>query len=177
MIIWDTETTGLLGPSALPISEQPYLTEIALMRVDAGLNEVERFHTLIRPPISIPDVTIKINGIDDAMVAKSPSFARIYATLANFFLGEEVMVAHNLPFDRGMLATELQRLDRLLQFPWPSSHLCTAEESESIEGKYLKQQYLYELATGKPANQTHRAMGDVEQLLVVIRYLRKLGLM
>lgn len=173
--VLDFETTGVLGPTALPLDQQPFAIDIGLIIIQKapGLPEVESFTSLINPGIDIPDEASKINGISDAMVKDAPGFAGIYSKLVDLIFGCSVLVAHNLPFDRGILASELQRIGRLYQFPWPPEHICTCEETEHLEGKMLKQEALFKMATGEDAGQTHRAFDDVGQLVTILRWIQK----
>ena len=176
MILIDTETDGLLGPTALPLEQQPKIIQVALLVLDATKKKMPRIHewnTFVNPGRPIPLEVTKITGITNAMVKDAPSFAKIYPALIQFFCGQKEMVAHNLPFDRGVLAGELQRIGKLLQFPWPPVHICTAETTEHIQGKYMRQEALYEHCTGRPANQTHRANDDVAQLEEIVRWCRQ----
>lgn len=178
MIILDTETTGLLGPTALPLDQQPQIIEFAATQLKetkgGGLKVGKSLHLLLNPGVPLSDEIIKITGLTDDDLKDAPSFAVVYQSIVDFFIGEEIMVAHNLPFDRGMLAGELQRIDKLLAFPWPPKHICTAEATEHLseDGKYMKQEALYKLATGRDANQTHRANDDVAQLVEIVRWMR-----
>ncbi len=171
IVVIDFETTGLLGPTALPLDQQPHATEVGVIVLlqKKGLPEHEHFSSLIKPPIPIP----KDMPVTDEDVADAPVFASLYPTLVNLVLGCSALVGHNLPFDRGILAGELQRIGRLYQFPWPPDHFCTAEETQHLEGKYLKQEALYKLATGEDAEQTHRALDDVQQLVTILRWIQK----
>lgn len=178
VILFDTETTGLLGPSALPLEQQPRIIELGLLKLDGGtLKEVDAISQLLNPEQSLSAEITKITGLRDSDLRGAPTFATMYPRLAGFFLGAEMLVGHNLPFDRGMLAGELQRMGRLLEFPWPPRHVCTAEQTEHLEGKLLKQEALYQRVTGKPADQTHRAGDDVRQLAVIVRWMRKEGML
>jgi DNA polymerase III epsilon subunit family exonuclease len=93
------------------------VTEIGAVRV-RGLRVVERFSTLVDPGRPIPPVVTDITGIDDAMVAGSPD---IETALARFveFAGQDVLVAHNAPFDLRFLNYERRRLaGRYFTQPW-----------------------------------------------------------
>lgn len=178
MILIDNETTGLKEVSTVPSDQQPRIIEFAALQLDnKSLKEKGAFHFLIHPGkgISLSDDIVKITGITDAMLRGQPPFAGRYETIVNFFLGESMLVAHNLPFDRDVLALDLARIGRQYQFPWPPHHRCTAELTQDIKGKYLRQQDLYEHYMGKPANQTHRALDDVRQLAEIVRCMRKEG--
>lgn len=174
MIILDTETTSLRGVSALPLEQQPRIIDIAALKVDAKLKVTAKVSMLINPGIPVPPECTKITNITDDMVKKAPKFIKAYPELIELFIGERTMIVHNLPFDRGVFADELRRIDRVLQFPWPPDQICTAEQTAHLNGgKYFKQEALYEHLFGMPANQTHRAEGDAQQLLEIVRRLRK----
>ena len=173
IILLDFEATDLLSPTAMPLESQPHVTEVGALALDPeSLDVVAEFSSLVNPGIPIPEQSKKITGITDEMVADAPSFAALYPRMVDFFLGAETLVAHNLTYDRGVLAGELQRLGKLLEFPWPPRHVCTVELTELFEGKNLRQEYLYEKVIGRPADQTHRALDDVKQLYEIVQWLR-----
>ena len=189
VILFDTETTGLLKPNAAPLSQQPYITEIFMLRVTQEGKQVVSsgqtvYSTLVKPPIPIPAEVIEITGITDDMVKDAPAFADIYPELARFCLGAERWVAHNLAFDKGMLLAELGRVSKRANFPWPLEDFCTVENSMHLSKKlrndgtpkYMKLTELHELATGKPHDQgAHRAQADVLALMRCYRWLLEQG--
>ena len=75
-VVIDTETTGLDPRKARMI-------ELAAVRLSVGkLVADDKFRQLLRPADEmIPAETTRIHGIDDAMVAESPLFARCLAAL------------------------------------------------------------------------------------------------
>ena len=133
MLIFDTETTGLLRPSATELWLQPHITEIYICKVDKDFKIYKEFESFIKPPVPIPTHITEITGISEAMVAKAPSFIQIYPELCNFFIGEDIIFAHNCTFDISMLQNELARHDLVTKFPWPSEHKCTIEASFPIQ--------------------------------------------
>lgn len=175
MIVFDNETTGLSKPIACPLNEQPQIIEFAAIKLDdKSLKERGRMTFLCNPGIPLPAEITKITGLKDKDLADKPPFVNFYPSMADFYLGERFLVAHNLDFDRSMLTFELQRIDKLTQFPWPPKHICTVEKSYYIKNKRLKQTDLYEIAMGKGKTyKAHRAMDDVEALCDIIRWLRK----
>ncbi len=174
IIILDTETTGILGPTALPIADQPHIIELGLLKLDGEtLEELEEFNTLIDPRQSLSAEITKITGLRDRDLEGKPTFPTLYPRLVDFFLGARMLIAHNLPFDRGLLAGELFRIGKMLEFPWPPEQICTAEQTEHLRGKLLKMDALYEIVTGEAANQIHRAGDDVRQLAVIVRWMRE----
>lgn len=170
-IVFDTETTGLLRPSANKLEDQPYLTEIFAYKVDENVEIVDKFESLVRPPIPVPEKITRLTRINDQMLASAPNFRKLYPDLAKFFLGSSFLVAHNASFDVGILETELRRIDKLTQFPWPPHHLCTAEYSTAINGSRMSLKNLCKHITGEGVSGHHRAQNDVDALLMCFRWL------
>jgi len=177
VLIWDTETSGLPGVSILSVDQQPEIIEFAAIKVDDKTLEIKDSLSFMCKPRILPlsEVITKITGIRDSDLKDKQPFVSHLERVTDFFLGERTMVAHNLPFDKSILLYELRRLDREHNFPWPPVHLCTVELTVDIQGKNSKQEWLYKHYTKVEANQTHRALGDVEQLLTIIGYMRAEG--
>ena len=174
-ILFDTETTGLVGPSTLKLSQQPYITEIFCCKIDDNYELIEEFGSLVKPPIPIPELITKITGITDDTLKDAPSFSDIYPDLVKFFFGVDEIIAHNLTFDRDMLKHELMRMDKLLQFPWPPKHTCAVEKSYHIEGHRLSLAKLHTKVCGAPHTGGHRAKEDVYALVRCYHWLCENG--
>lgn len=176
IVFYDTETTGLLKPAANDIKQQPHIIEICVMKFDDDMNHLETFESFIKPPMPISDEITKITKITNEDLKDAPSFAAVYNDIASIFLGARRMVAHNLGFDRSMLANELIRIDRLIRFPWAIEHVCTVERSMSYEGRRLNLTKLHKLATGKETIEgAHRAKTDVLALVEGYKFLLREG--
>ncbi len=175
MIAFDNETTGLLKPEFTDIGLQPYITEICCIKVDKQFKEMKVFDTLVKPGVPIPEELEQKIGITNKMVEKAPSFIEIYDELTDFWLGEEILIAHNAPFDAGVLKYELIRHDLQYKFPWPKYNLCTIEKSYHILNRRLNLSKLYEMATGNKIQGWHRAKSDVENTLTCLEWLVKEG--
>jgi DNA polymerase III epsilon subunit-like protein len=174
MILFDTETTELTKPLPVPLNDQPRIIEFAAINLnDKTLREMSRMEFLCNPGIPLSAEIQKITKLTDTDLQHEPLFPHFYPTLCDFYLGERSMVAHNLAFDRSVLTFELQRIDRLTQFPWPPKHICTVEASYYLHNRRLKLTELYNIVSGKDYKDAHRAMNDVEALVEVVRWLRK----
>lgn len=174
--IFDTETTGLLKPSPAPLEQQPEIIEFYSCVIDEDFNLIRELETLIKPSIpKLPDIIPKITGITDDMLIGQPSFLDVYPDLARFMTGVDMIVAHNLEFDAQMMANELLRIGKLIQFPWPRHHVCTVVKSIGVRGHRLKLSDLYEEATGKEFKDAHRAKQDVRGLFAGFRFLVQKG--
>ena len=175
-ILYDTETTGLLKANANHVSQQPYIIEFAAVKFedDGKYFEVlEEVEFLVKPPIQISDEITRITTITNGMLEDESPFIEYYGALCQFFVGTDNLIGHNLPFDRSMLANELIRIDKLINFPWPYNHICTVESSYTIEGYRLSLDKLYKLATKKEHVGAHRAMADVKACFEAYKWLRK----
>lgn len=175
MIFIDTETTDLLKPSA-EIETQPRMTEVCVIKTDKKFKIVDEYSTLVNPQIDIAPIITKITGIDNNKVKDAPIYIEIHDKLVDFFLGERTVIAHNAPFDMGILYVAMQRHGLEFHFPWPPVWHCTAQESKKINGKRLKLRDLHELATGsKHEDGAHRARADVIALINSYKWMIKEG--
>lgn len=160
--VLDTETTGLPLHSKAPLNKQPYIIELAIARLDG----TQLVNTLIKPPVPITDEITKITGLTDADVVDAPVFADVLPDIQAALSEIDILIAHNMPFDEGMLKFELARLG--VDLVWPEQLVCTVQLYMDEYGKRVKMQDLYELKLGKPLKQKHRAMDDVLALCEII---------
>lgn len=178
MIIFDTETTGLVMPELVPLIEQPQIIEFAAIKLDDfTLEQTESVQFLVNPGCKLPEEIIKITGISDDMLVNQPPFAAMYHTLCQFFIGENLMVAHNLDFDKSLLKFELMRIGKEFSFPWPPKQVCTVEASFGINNKRMKLSELHMHCTGQDFKGAHRAWEDTKALCTCVRYLVEQGMM
>lgn len=180
MIIFDTETTGLVKAANAPLKSQPQIIEFAAIKVELKgkkFKEVGRLEFLCNPGVQLPEIITKLTGLTYDDVKGEPEFAAFYPDLVKFFLSETTMIAHNVEFDRNLMKFELMRIDRLLQFPWPARHICTIEQSYSIAGRKLSLSALHKVATGEDFEGAHRAMADCEALFRCVQFLHDKGLL
>lgn len=113
IIVFDTETTGFPA-SSLPIEDQPYVCQFAgiVYEYDFGtgqLKEIFREDQLIKPLIEIPHDSSMIHGITSEMVENAPTFAEYAPRLLEIFGRCDMAVAHNIAFDKEVIANELFR--------------------------------------------------------------------
>lgn len=184
MILFDTETTGLIHNIAIPLKGQPQIVELYALKIDddlasklrllddpvvinhqitAIIDEAEEWESLFHVK-KMDDDAIKTHGITLDMLADAPVFAERIESLAEFYSGERTLVGHNLSFDRDMLLLELRRLEKVCAFPWPWRHICTVEATENIEGFRLSLAALYEKLFGETFPEAHRAKNDVRAM-------------
>lgn len=174
MIIFDTETTGLLKASIVDLDKQPKIIEFAAIKLDdKTLEEVDRIEFLVHPQETLPKEIIKITGLTDEKLKDAKTFEHHYEKLTDFFLGERILIAHNVSFDMGMLKNDLARIGRLTQFPYPPRQICTVVQTFQIKGYRLNLSKLHIHLFGEDFKEAHRAMHDVEALTKCVKELIK----
>lgn len=96
----DLETTGG-DPNRCAI------TEIGAVKLRGGAC-LATFQTMINPGSAIPASITILTGITEAMVTKAPRIESVLASLLEF-IGDAVIVGHNVRFDLGFIAQALIR--------------------------------------------------------------------
>lgn len=99
-IAFDFETTG-----TVPGVDQ--IVEIGAVRFVNGEPEAV-FATLVDPLRPIPPGASNVNGIFDNMVKGKPTIDTLLESFAEF-CGDDVMVAHNAPFDAQFLTADIKK--------------------------------------------------------------------
>jgi DNA polymerase-3 subunit epsilon len=104
-IVLDTETTGLDPRTG------HRLIEIACVEVVDYMPTGKAFHEYVHPDRAIDPDAERVHGISLASLHGKPRFPEIVERFLEF-VGEDPIVAHNAPFDRGFVNAELARCDR-----------------------------------------------------------------
>lgn len=164
IILLDFETTGLTLPSSSDLELQPKIIEIGAIKVDESFQVVDELSELIDPRQEISAEITKITGIKPEQLKGKRQIEEVIPELAEFFLGVDTLVAHNLAFDRDVLYFELLRCGYERRFPFPPNQVCTVDATMHKKGRRLKLTELYEMTQGKPLAQTHRALDDIKAL-------------
>ena len=148
--VLDLETTGLS-----PDTEG--ITEIGAVRYEHGI-EVGRFQTLVNPDAPIPPRITIVTGITQAMVIDAPKVGEALPALLEF-IGDAVIVGHNVRFDMSFLNAASIRLGygRL-----PNRSVDTLRLARRLARKDLRNFKLSSLAAyfGSPVTPNHRALDD-----------------
>lgn len=151
-IALDVETTGLR-----PLTNR--IIEIAAIRYRRG-QEVERFVTFLQPEKKLPSVIVNLTGIRDADLEDAPLFRDIADSFADF-LGDELIVGHNVGFDVSFVAGELKRLAR----PGLGNPRFDTMSAANRILTGLRRKSLSKLAEylGVPEGRAHRAYDDAQR--------------
>ena len=163
-VVTDTETTGTKA-------ETNRIIEIGAVKIEGG-EIVDRFQQLVDPQRSIPSRITKLTGISTGMVFEKPTMDEVMPEYLNF-LGDGIIVAHNLPFDLRFLNAELRRLGR---DELGNRTLCSLRLARRLLPG-LKSKGLTRLAQfyGVNVNGRHRALGDAEATGIILqRFFRQL---
>ena len=175
MIVFDLETTGLPLAEGADLNLQPRITEFGAIKLDEDLKEIDVIEFLVNPGIPLDPKITKITGLTDDMLKDQKPFIARLDQIVDFFLGERILVAHNLPFDRAILKFELERVGRILSFPWPPEQICPVEVGETVWNKKRKLGDIYLEVTGQEHKGAHRAIADVRALIEIVKWYKKEG--
>ncbi len=116
----DFETTGLSPKSAKVI-------EVGLVKVK-NLKVADTFSVLINPAQHIPSEITMLTGITNSDVENAPAFEEVAPKISEF-IGDSVLVGHNLKFDYSFLESEF----RNAELSPPEVHqLCTLKLSRKL---------------------------------------------
>lgn len=162
IIVFDTETTGLLAPIAAGQEYQPHLIDLYAIKLSDNLELIDTFTIRCRPPIEIPDEAIKVHGITNDDIKDAGPFSSVYLAISNFFLGSDYLVGHNLMYDKMVLYWELFRLGKVMNFPWSIRGICTAEASSQHLGYRLNLTDLHMKLFSESFTGAHSASSDCE---------------
>ena len=104
-VVLDTETTGLSAKDGHRIIEIGAVEMVNLSVTGRSL------HLYINPERDIDAGALEIHGLSSELLADKPIFAEILAELTDF-IGDDLLVIHNAPFDIGFLNAEFARCGR-----------------------------------------------------------------
>ena len=96
----DLETTG-----GSPGTDR--ITEIGAVRLRGG-ECLGTLQTLVNPGCAIPPTICVLTGITDSLVSKAPRIEEVLGSLVDF-IGDAVIVGHNVGFDVGFVQAALER--------------------------------------------------------------------
>lgn len=159
-VIVDTETTGSRAG-------EDRLIEVGAAKLVGG-EIVDTFQQLIDPGRHVPRRITRLTGISTAMVYGQPAAAEVMPQFVEF-LGDAILVAHNLPFDARFLDVALAEAGLPpLQNPSLDTLRLARRLLSSLPSKGLSKLTQH---FGITVNGRHRALGDAAataELLVIL---------
>ncbi len=148
--------------------DEEAIIDIAILRFD-GHRLVDQFHSLVNPERPIQPFVTSLTGISEKMVRSAPKFYEIAKRIIEI-TENAVLVAHNTQFDYRILKEEFARLG----YEFRASTLCTVEFAKQIltDHSSFKLDKLAK-SLGIPISDRHRALGDAEATLSLLKILRE----
>lgn len=156
--VLDLETTG--GSAATC-----EITEVGAARYRMG-EELASFQTLVDPGAAIPPFITVLTGITQAMVVEAPPLDAVLPAFLEF-IGDAVVVGHNLRFDLSFLDQAARRLG----YPTVSNRtLDTVALARRLVRSEVRNLKLSSLAAHfrSPVTPTHRALDDARATAFVL---------
>jgi DNA polymerase III epsilon subunit-like protein len=188
VLIFDTETTGLINKSLLPLQYKdlalhPYITQLSAVLYDVDNQKVKKvFNTYIKIPahVEIPEIVQKLTGITKEKCNGGMEIGEALTKFYQMYLKCDAIAAHNMWFDSKMIRIECMRN----QFPQmrdifyenvsskPIS--CTMMKGMEFCGlnRFVKLSVLYELLFKEDANQFELHNSLVDTMVCLRCYLK-----
>lgn len=137
IVFLDTETTGLPKERWLSALQKPNnwpdIVSVAWsVYNNQGQPEHEEYHIIQPESWEIPEESTKIHGITkDIALARGELLSETLLTLAEHLKAADLVVAHNLEFDRNVLFNAYKwRMDTEPTQFWPTSEFCSMTAAE-----------------------------------------------
>jgi len=168
-ILFDTETTGN--------KEEDRIIQVGAMIVDAK-GEVEVFDELCSTILPIKIKAMVVHGITPNLIEGKGVFTEtnFYKTLQSLNNQDNYLIAHNMPFDMGMMEKEgFVSQIRIIDTLRVAKHLLSSQESKALQYlRYALELYKEEQAEADKYNITIKAHDAIGDVLVMKLLLSKL---
>lgn len=151
-VVFDTETTGLSV-------ETDSIVQIGAVRILNGrIVEGEIVETYVNPGCPIPPASTRVHQVTDDDVTSAPDIVRAGQDL-HHFARDAVLVAHNAPFDIGLLRKSQSQMGVLWNHPVLDTVLLSAVIFGTTETHTLDA-LCDRLSVTIPPHLRHTALGD-----------------
>lgn len=153
----DLETTGF---------SQTYdsILEIAAIRYRDD-NSVDHFHTLINPGFDIPEQITSLTGIKNSDVASMPKIEDVIDEYLDF-IGNDIIVGHNVGFDIGFLKNNSNR-------PIENNYVNTLRISHKVNPELESHSLSLLIEKYNISSKLHRALCDCEATAFIFQSMKK----
>ena len=157
--VFDLETTGLSFRTEK-------ITEIGIMKIKNG-EVIDSFSSFVNPEKPIPQKVIDVTHITDDMVADAPKIQEILPQILDF-MGDSVLVGHNVDFDIGFLKHNCHQFGYELE----NTYVDTLRLAKDLFPEFKK----YKLGIiaenlGIKVDVAHRALDDVDTTVKVFNIM------
>lgn len=196
-LAFDTETTGLpmfSEPSEHP--SQPHIVQLAALLIDLDTRKtIQSMDVIIRPEgWTIPDEVAAIHGITTEHASDVGIPEKVAVAMFMELWGGRLRIAHNEPFDARILRIAQLRSPELFpeskQLAWKegkaectqrlATPICKLPPTDKMRAagrnhhKSANLSEAYQHFTGKPLENAHSALADVEACIAVYFAIQKL---
>lgn len=162
--VFDFETTGISAKTEKVI-------EIGIAKVKKG-KVVDTFQSFINPGRPVPYNITLITGITNEDVKDAPYFDELFESIKSF-IGDSVLVAHNLSFDYSFLKNECERANIALP---ENPSICTLKIAKKLY-PHLPSRSLGKLSQSLKIRHrnVHRGLGDaIAAAKILVKMLQPL---
>lgn len=175
-LFFDTETTGI---------ENPRIVQIAWAVTDENGNELRTQSFIVRPVgYEIPASATRIHGITTEVALRSGiEIASVLEAFSKDVVDSEIIVAHNVLFDEGVVSGEFIRAGRNETPLAGKTSYCTMQSSTDfckIKGrrgyKWPRLEELHILLFGETFESAHSALADVRACAKCFFELKRRGI-
>jgi len=172
IVLFDTETTGLLQPIDAPMESQPKITELYMVKINQDFKMLDEYNQMFSVGEPLTEEVSRITGITDSDLKGKPAFKEQIPLMREFLKNVDLLVAHNLAFDLGMLDVEFKRAEK--EFPRMPHNCCTVLSTMGMTGHRLSLSRLHWMLFQKQFS-AHRAKDDVFALVRCFHELTEKG--
>ena len=173
-LFFDTETTGLPLDFDLPrhiVENWPRLVQLSWLVTDDQGNRLKTADYIVKPDgFTIPTEASNLHGITTQMaLQKGNDLAEVLAEFLNDFKDADLIVGHNVEFDKNIVGAEMIRMGmRDIMDSKPA--ICTMKSSTAYcaipnrkrDGyKYPNLKELHMFLFGKPFEDAHNSASDI----------------
>lgn len=188
VLVFDTETTGLINKSLLPLQYKdlelhPYITQLSAVLYDVDNQKVKKvFNTYVKIPkhVEIPEIVQQLTGITREKCDGGMEIGEALATFYKMYLKCDAIAAHNMWFDSKMIRIESMRnrfpemRDIFYQDVSTKPISCTMMKGMEFCGlnRFVKLSVLYELLFEEDANQFELHNSLIDTMVCLRCYLK-----
>ena len=188
VLVFDTETTGLINKSLLPLQYKdlallPYITQLSAVLYDVDNQKVKKvFNTYIKIPahVEIPEIVQKLTGITREKCDGGMEIGDALATFYRMYSKSNAIAAHNMWFDSKMIRIECMRnrfpnlINVFFENVSTKPISCTMMKGMEFCGltRFVKLSVLYELLFEEDANQFELHNSLVDTMVCLRCYLK-----